>query len=584
MEKSCSLLIRFDKRTPTLANEIKESLEGSDVVAMKKSVMLCETLTQLFITVVRHVLLSEDDTFTSLFRDKTDSKGKVLPGMILICQNLRNNLQHPYEYITKCYETEIIEPLIPSILANLEHCHPFIRRNAILAQLLVDAPEMIEKALSSDQDSSAISIPEWGEFLQMVVLELIRKVCRTNRGEKGKYYYFLAKCCYIRINNNVKLIVLDRLNVLKTSRREIMVDMIMDTIDIALELLTPRNIDEVVQALKKEVGKTQTKYSCAIKFSEVASTVVHLLRDFLGDSNVASAIDVVFVREIIETNPKLRVAIITRLMYTFYQICAASVCSFALWILGESSRRPAILADETVISPSTLVQGSLASPGNLRSLILAGDFFLGEVVALNKASSQALLVMVSMQLGHSSLLLHPTDNISYDKITRWLQSCRDSFVKMLADKQFHETDEIIAKAQIFHAQPDDLIDFYHLKSGKVSQRNANKLNLIFSDPVYAEVYVMLDVMVINQYVIVHHYDIVLDVMVSDQSYLMTYTLTLWITSLLRHMLMLQLELWSVFVNKDFVFLLCVVAGSGLLCEDALGTLFSYMMYILISIL
>ncbi|KAI3841343.1 hypothetical protein MKW98_007824 [Papaver atlanticum] len=751
MEKSCSLLIHFDKGTPALANEIKESLEGSDVVAkveaMKKAVMLLlngETLPQLFITIVRYVLPSEDHTIQKLLLlyleiiDKTDSKGKVLPEMILICQNLRNNLQHPNEYIRgvtlrflcRLNETEIIEPLIPSILSNLEHRHPFIRRNAILAvmsiyklpqgeQLLVDAPEMIEKALSSEQDPSAKrnaflmlftcaqerainyllthvdSIPEWGELLQMVVLELIRKVCRTNRGEKGKYIKIIisllnapsnaviyecagtlvslssaptairaAANTYCQLlqsqsDNNVKLIVLDRLNELKTSHREIMVDMIMDvlralaspnldirrkTIDIALELITPRNIDEVVQALKKEVVKTQSTelekngeyrqmlvqaiHSCAIKFPEVASTVVHLLMDFLGDSNVASAIDVVvFVREIIETNPKLRVAIITRLLDTFYQIRAARVCSCALWIIGEyclslsevesglatikqclgdlpfftvneegdgtdtskpsqqvnsitvSSRRPAILADgtyatqsaasETAISPPTLVQGSLASPGNLRSLILTGDFFLGAVVActltklilrleevqpskpeVNKASSQALLIMVSMlQLGQSSFLPHPIDNDSYDRIVLcirllcntgdeirkiWLQSCRDSFVKMLADKQFRESEEIKAKAQISHAQPDDLIDFYHLKSRKgMSQLeledevqddlkratgeftkdgdDANKLNRIlqltgFSDPVYAEAFVT-----------VHHYDIVLDVTVINRT-------------------------------------------------------------------
>ncbi|MCL7028544.1 hypothetical protein MKW94_002596 [Papaver nudicaule] len=751
MEKSCSLLIHFDKGTPALANEIKEALEGSDVAnkveAMKKAVMLLlngETLPQLFITIVRYVLPSEDHTIQKLLLlyleiiDKTDSKGKVLPEMILICQNLRNNLQHPNEYIRgvtlrflcRLNETEIIEPLIPSILSNLEHRHPFIRRNAILAvmsiyklpqgeQLLVDAPEMIEKALSSEQDPSAKrnaflmlftcaqeraisyllqhvdSIPEWGELLQMVVLELIRKVCRTNRGEKGKYIKVIisllnapsnaviyecastlvslssaptairaAANTYCQLlqsqsDNNVKLIVLDRLNELKTSHREIMVEMIMDvlralaspnldirrkTIDIALELITPRNIDEVVQALKKEVVKTQSTelekngeyrqmlvqaiHSCAIKFPEVASTVVHLLMDFLGDSNVASAIDVVvFVREIIETNPKLRVAIISRLLDTFYQIRAARVCSCALWIIGEyclslsevesglatiqqclgdlpfftineegdgadtskasqqvnsitvSSRRPAILADgtyatqsaasETAISPPTLVQGSLASPGNLRSLILTGDFFLGAVVActltklilrleevqpskpeVNKASSQALLIMVSMlQLGQSSFLPHPIDNDSYDRIVLcirllcntgdeirkiWLQSCRDSFVKMLADKQFRETEEIKAKAQISHAQPDDLIDFYHLKSRKgMSQLeledevqddlkratgeftkdgdDANKLNRIlqltgFSDPVYAEAYVT-----------VHHYDIVLDVTVINRT-------------------------------------------------------------------
>ena len=86
---------------------------------------------------------------------------------ILICQNLRNNLQHPNEYIRgvtlrflcRIREEEILEPLIPSILACLEHRHSYVRRNAVLAinalyklpkgeLLLVDAPELIEKVCS----------------------------------------------------------------------------------------------------------------------------------------------------------------------------------------------------------------------------------------------------------------------------------------------------------------------------------------------------------------------------------------------------------------------------------------------------
>ncbi|MBA0723901.1 hypothetical protein Golax_004442, partial [Gossypium laxum] len=721
MEKSCTLLIHFDKGTPAIANEIKEALEGNDVSAkvdaMKKAIMLLlngETLPQLFITIVRYVLPSEDHTVQKLLLlyleiiEKTDAKGRVLPEMILICQNLRNNLQHPNEYIRgvtlrflcRLNETEIIEPLIPSVLQNLEHRHPFIRRNAILAvmsiyklpqgdQLLVDAPDMIEKVLSTEQDPSAKRnaflmlftcaqeratnyllthvdrVSEWGELLQMVVLELIRKVCRTNRGEKAKYIKIIIallnspstaviyECagtlvslssapsaikaaantyCQLLLSqsdNNVKLIVLDRLNELKSSHRDVMVDLIMDvlralsspnldiqrkTLDIVLELITPRNINEVVLLLKKEVVKTQTGelekngeyrqmliqaiHSCAIKFPEVASTVVHLLMDFLGDSNVASAID----------------------------IRAARVCSCALWIIGEyclslsevesaiatikqclgdlpfysaseegeatdaskktpqassitiSSRRPAVLADgtyatqsaasETAFSPPTIVQGSLAS-GNLRSLLLTGDFFLGAVVActltklvlrleevqpskveVNKATTQTLLILVSMlQLGQSHVLPHPIDNDSYDRIVLcmrllcntgdeirkiWLQSCRQSFVKMLSEKQLRETEELKAKAQVSHAQPDDLIDFYHLKSRKgmslleledevqddlkratgefvKDADDANKLNRIlqltgFSDPVYAEAYVT-----------VHHYDIVLDVTVINRT-------------------------------------------------------------------
>ncbi|KAI3947298.1 hypothetical protein MKW98_030884 [Papaver atlanticum] len=65
-------------------------------------------------------------------------------------------------------------------------------------------------------------------------------------------------------DKSAKLILLYRLNELKISHREIMVDMIVDVlralaspnvdirrkaIDIALELITPCNIDEVVQAL-----------------------------------------------------------------------------------------------------------------------------------------------------------------------------------------------------------------------------------------------------------------------------------------------------------------------------------------------
>ncbi|CAI0550558.1 unnamed protein product [Linum tenue] len=752
MEKSCSLLVHFDKGTPAIANEIKEALEGNDVLAkidaMKKAVSLLlngETLPQLFITIIRYVLPSEDHTIQRLLLlyleiiDKKDASGKLLPEMILICQNLRNNLQHPNEYIRgvtlrflcRLHETEIIEPLIPSVLQNLEHRHPFIRRNAIFAvmsiyklpqgdQLLVDAPEMIEKALSTEHDQSAKrnaflmlftcaqerainylfshvdKISEWGEQLQMVVLELIRKVCRTDKGEKkGKYITIIIsllnspssavvyECAGTLVSlssaptaikaaantygqlllsqsdNNVKLIVLDRLQELKSSHREIMVDLVMDvlralsspnldirrkTLDIILDLITARNVNEIVQMLKKEVVKTQSGelekngeyrqmliqaiHSCAIKFPEVASTVVHLLMDFLGDSNIASASDVViFVREIIETNPKLRVSIVTRLLDTFYQIRAARVCVGALWITGEyclslsevesgiatikqclgelpffsvteegevtdtskkppqqassitvSSRRPAILSDgtyatqnaasETAFSAPSVIHGSLSS-GNLRSLLLTGDFFLAAVVActltklvlrleevqsskveVNKAVTQALLVMVSMlQLGQSSVLPHPIDSDSYDRILLcirllsntgddirkiWLQSCRQSFVKMLSEKQLRETEELKAKAQVSHAQPDDLIDFYHLKSRKgMSQleledevqddlkratgefindgNDTNKLNRIiqltgFSDPVYAEAYVT-----------VHHYDIVLDVTVINRT-------------------------------------------------------------------
>ncbi len=68
-------------------------------------------------------------------------------------------------------------------------------------------------------------------------------------------------------------------------------------------------------------ARVQALHSCAVKFPDVASNVVHLLMDFLGDPNTASALDVVFfVREIIETNARLRPSILDRLRDIFYQI------------------------------------------------------------------------------------------------------------------------------------------------------------------------------------------------------------------------------------------------------------------------
>lgn len=58
---------------------------------------------------------------------KLGADGKLLQEMILVCNALRNDLQHPNEYVrgstlrllSKIKEPELLEPLIPSIRANL---------------------------------------------------------------------------------------------------------------------------------------------------------------------------------------------------------------------------------------------------------------------------------------------------------------------------------------------------------------------------------------------------------------------------------------------------------------------------------
>jgi coatomer subunit beta len=109
---------------------------------------------------------------------------------------------------------------VPSVLANLDHRHSYVRRNAVLAVnaiyklpkgelMLQDAPEMIEKFLQQEQDTSGKrnafamlanhaqdravrylfenieQLVNWGDILQMSVLELIRKARAAAGGQPG---------------------------------------------------------------------------------------------------------------------------------------------------------------------------------------------------------------------------------------------------------------------------------------------------------------------------------------------------------------------------------------------------------------
>ncbi|GJU87770.1 coatomer subunit beta-1 [Tanacetum coccineum] len=75
---------------------IEIATDSAKIAALKNAISLLqngETLLQLFITIVRYVLPSEDHTVQKLLLhyleiiEKTYSKGKVLPAMILICKN-----------------------------------------------------------------------------------------------------------------------------------------------------------------------------------------------------------------------------------------------------------------------------------------------------------------------------------------------------------------------------------------------------------------------------------------------------------------------------------------------------------------
>jgi len=557
-EKPCTLLIHYDKGEPPNLNELKKQLENGTVndktEALKTVILLMlngEVLPQLLMTVIRFVMPVDNHTIKKLLLlyweivDKTTPDGKLLHEMILVCNALRNDLTHPNEYVrgvtlrflTKLKEPEIMEPLLTSIKVALEDKHAYVRRNAVLAlyniyknfdYLCPDAPDLVYNFLVNEGDASCKrnafimlfncaqdkavqylsdvldQVSNMGEILQFIVVELIRKVCRTNPQERSKYIKCIftllsshspavqfeaagtlislsaaptairaAASTYIEIlvkesDNNVKMIVLDRLLTLKNNHPKIMQELLMDmlralaspsmdirqkTLDLALDLVSPKNIEEVMLVLKKEINKTQSKevdkageyrqmliqaiHQCAIKFPDIAASVVHLLMDFLGDSNTGSAVDVIlFVREVIELYKDLRQSILRKLLESLNQIKSSKVYRTALWIIGEyatssedidavftslreqygelpffsdeeeeevkekekekepskkESTRSApnrVLADGTYATQSaitetistTTTKGAAAVP-SLRSLLLGGDYFLGAVVS-----------------------------------------------------------------------------------------------------------------------------------------------------------------------------------------------------------
>lgn len=115
--------------------------------------------------------------------------------------------------VGKLKEPELVEPLVESLKNNLKQRHSYVRRNAVLAiysiykdmpQLIPDAGEIIMNYLETETDASckrnaflmlfnthpdmALSylmsvmdqVATFGEVLQLIVLEMIRRVSRSS--------------------------------------------------------------------------------------------------------------------------------------------------------------------------------------------------------------------------------------------------------------------------------------------------------------------------------------------------------------------------------------------------------------------
>ncbi|CAF5105346.1 unnamed protein product, partial [Rotaria sp. Silwood1] len=171
-------------------------------------------------------------------------------------------------------------------------------------------------------------------------------------------------------DNNVKLIVLDRLIALKdiAAHERILQELVMDilrvlaspdievrkkTLQLSYDLVTSKTINEMVLVLKKEVSKThneqdsedvdkykqllvRTLHQCTMKFPDVANTIIPVLIEFLADKNELAALDVlVFIRDVMQKLSNLKDLIVQRLLDICAQIRSVKVLRATLWLLGE---------------------------------------------------------------------------------------------------------------------------------------------------------------------------------------------------------------------------------------------------------
>ncbi|THU95525.1 hypothetical protein K435DRAFT_666320 [Dendrothele bispora CBS 962.96] len=157
---------------------------------------------------------------------KYDENGKLKQEMILVVNAIRNDLQHPNEYIRGATlrflqkiakDAELLEPLIPTCRACLDHRHSYVRKNAVFAvfsiykefeNLIPDAPELMSTFLAAETDPTCkrnafvflaqcdmSKAVEWilsigdgmaglDEQLQLSVIEVIRADCKNDSAHK----------------------------------------------------------------------------------------------------------------------------------------------------------------------------------------------------------------------------------------------------------------------------------------------------------------------------------------------------------------------------------------------------------------
>ncbi|CAN3374311.1 hypothetical protein DIURU_000810 [Diutina rugosa] len=740
-----TLVYEPNSATKTSVHEFKQLLEkGKDDVkidTMKRilvAIINGDPMPDLLMHIIRFVMPSKNKELKKLLYfywevcPKMDEHGKMRHEMILVCNAIQRDLQHPNEYIrgntlrylNKLKEPELLETLVPNVRQCLDHRHAYVRKNAVFAlysiykvsdHLCPDADEVIYQFLADEFDSvckrnafvclgdlnremalayiqANIGVIETLDpLIQLAFIEFIKRDALANPSLKTQYTQLveemvesspsnvvvyeasttlsqltsspsavlLSATKFVELatkeaDNNVKIISLSRIDdlnreypgVINELALEILrvlstqdIDVRRQALDVALKLVTSRNVEDIVKLLKKELEKssvaTEDKtaeyrqllinaiHQLAIKFVEVATNVIDLLLDSMSDLNTAAAYEViVFVKEVVEKFPNLRQGIVHRLIQTLPSVKSGKVLRGSLWIIGEytleeklvqeawkfirgsvgevpilasfrkhkeedenknddqeegatpkPTKKPVVLPDgtyatESAFSAETKDVNEDQDAHRIRHLILKGDYHLAAVLSstlvklvlrleqlgtkepvLNGLIAEALLIMVSIvRVGESPHVEKRIDEDSADRILSYvriltdddardqkileetfLNDTRDAYAGQVQEQEIKKAAAVAQDLQDNAEQVDDAITFRQFVSnGKRNQGLSDdlalnssssakkddlssRLNKIipltgYSDPIYAEAYIK-----------VHQYDVVLEVLLVNQT-------------------------------------------------------------------
>lgn len=201
-------------------------------------------------------------------------------------------------------------------------------------------------------------------------------------------------------DNNVKLIILDRLTELRKHHSKIVQEILMDilralsspnihickkTLELAIDLVGPRNIEEVMSLLKREVIRAQEAelehgeeykslliqaiHKCATRYAEVADSVVLVLLDFLGGDSGYNVI--LCVKSIVEQYPTFRSTIIRKIIDNLDEVTTTDALRMALWILGEYSNVVDVAVRPEHVNCQLQVSGTYVYMSLLHTYILS---------------------------------------------------------------------------------------------------------------------------------------------------------------------------------------------------------------------